>query len=352
MEEAARCLRAGGLVAFPTETVYGLGANAFDQVAVEHIFRAKERPNSDPIIVHISQLEQLYQVAEDVSPLVSKMAKEFWPGPLTIIQKRSPQIPSIVSAGLDTVAIRFPSHPVALALIRLAGVPVAAPSANLFTRPSATTAQHVIDDLGGRVDIILDGGQATIGLESSIVDLVSVPPVLLRPGGVAVEALRRLAPDLVIVERYLRLEDQEAASAPGQLSRHYSPRARLYIVKGKQDENHERMRSIVDGCLQHHLSVGVLAVNEDLEKQLLSGVEYAALGPKSDLEAIGTNLFIRIRELDEQKVDVMLIGEFEIDGIGLAIRDRLLRASEGRVIESFAEIAQNKEYNNKKRRIR
>ena len=176
-------------MAFPTETVYGLGANALDAAAVERIFAAKQRPVTDPLIVHLASVDQLTQVAVDIPPSVYRFAERFWPGPLTLILRRGPKVPPNVSAGRDTVAVRVPAHPVAQALLVACGLPIAAPSANLFSRPSPTTAQHVLDDLDGRVDIVLDGGPTTIGVESTVVDLTQKPPVLLRPGGAPVESL-------------------------------------------------------------------------------------------------------------------------------------------------------------------
>ncbi|HWQ14189.1 MAG TPA: L-threonylcarbamoyladenylate synthase, partial [Roseiflexaceae bacterium] len=192
IDEAAGVIRAGGLVAFPTETVYGLGANALDAAAVGRVFAAKGRPASDPLIVHLRAADQLAQVAVDIPPEAVELARRLWPGPLTLVLRRHLRVPPEVTAGRDTVAVRVPAHPVALALIAAAGVPVVAPSANLFSRPSPTTAQHVLEDLRGRVDLVLDAGPAAIGIESTVVDLTSDPPALLRPGGVPAEELRAL----------------------------------------------------------------------------------------------------------------------------------------------------------------
>ena len=329
---AAKCLREGGLVAFPTETVYGLGANAFDEKAVAQIFVAKKRPSTDPIIVHIASFEQFADVVIETSNLADKLAREFWPGALTLIQRRGKRIPANVSAGLDTVAVRFPSHPVARALIKAAGVPIAAPSANLFARPSATTAQHVMEDLAGRFDIVLDAGPTQIGLESSVLDLLSEPPVLLRPGGVSIDALRRIAPDIQIAERYLRVESAEAQNSPGQLSRHYSPKGSLYLVRGIGGAGVEHIRKVAQDFIDQGKNVGVLIADEDVEQLASLHAQILQVGSRSNLDQIGANLFIRLREIDNLGVDPILIGEFELDGIGLAIRDRLIRACEGRMI--------------------
>src|SRR3954453_15196011 len=223
IRQASEILLRGGLVAFPTETVYGLGANALDAAAVQRIFVAKGRPASDPLIVHIVALDQLDGVAAGGPALAYSLAQAFWPGPLTLVLKRRPAIPATVSAGRDTVAVRIPDHAVPLALVRAAGVPIAAPSANLFTRPSPTTAAHVLEDLDRRIDMLLDGGPTPIGLESSVLDLTSAQPTLLRPGGVSIEALRQHIPEVIFVPRYVEPDPATPAPmSPGMLLKHYS----------------------------------------------------------------------------------------------------------------------------------
>ncbi len=227
IRQAADILRAGGLVAFPTETVYGLGANALDAGAIARIYEAKGRPANNPLIVHIAYIEQLEQVAIDIPEVARRLAAAFWPGPLTLVMKRHARIPESVSLGRDTVAVRLPSHPVAHALIEAAGVPVVAPSANRFTRPSATSAEHVRSDLDGGVEIILDGGPTPIGVESTVLDVTHDPPLLLRPGGVPVEALREYVPDVQHSSEIVALDNTQARPAsPGMLSKHYSPQAK------------------------------------------------------------------------------------------------------------------------------
>ncbi len=325
-------------MAFPTETVYGLGANAFNQQAVERIFQAKERPASDPIIVHICDLNQFMEVAIDVTSPALALANEFWPGPLTIIQKRNPRVPAVVSAGLGTIAVRLPRHPVALALIRAAGVPVAAPSANRFARPSSTQAGHVLSDLEERVDMILDGGPAPIGLESSVVDVLSEPPLLLRPGGISLEDLRRIVPAIILKSQYKDVKDAEAQRSPGQLSRHYSPRTPLILVKGSADQIVGKLNAIAVYLVEHKKKVGILCADEDKGSLEGSATACLSLGSKNDLDTIGINLFSCLRQIDQAGVDFILIGEVEESGIGLAIRDRLFRASEGREIDSIADL--------------
>ncbi len=328
---AANKILEGGLVAFPTETVYGLGANAFNAEAVNRIFKAKKRPFSDPIIVHIASINQLETVAENIPELAWRLAQRFWPGPLTIIVARSRRVPPNVSSGLPTVAVRMPNHRVPLALIEESGVPIAAPSANLFSRPSATLAQHVIDDFGGEVDVVLDGGPAPIGLESTVLDLTQSPARILRPGGTPVEALREILPEVSYIPKYLFTETAEAAS-PGMLMKHYSPKARLLLFMGSSDRVLTRMREAVEELLREGKRVGLLVPSEDYATLREFRVEFSLLGPESDLNQVGFNLFSGMRDLDSREVDVILVRGFGLDGLGLAIWDRLVRAAEGNII--------------------
>ncbi|MBL8155401.1 MAG: threonylcarbamoyl-AMP synthase [Anaerolineae bacterium] len=330
IQRAAQVIRKGGLVAFPTETVYGLGANALDSAAVARIFTAKGRPASDPVIVHIGERDQLDQVALNVPPLASRLAERFWPGPLTLVLTRHPSIPAIVSSGMPTVAVRMPSHPVALALLRAAQVPIAAPSANRFSRPSATTAQHVLEDLHGAVDLILDGGPASIGLESTIVDLTGDPPVVLRPGGIPLEDLRTLLPALQVQVRLLR-EDEDGILAPGMLYKHYSPRAPLLLFDGPHQSVVEAMRRTVLDMHSRGKAVGLLIASG--ERSSFDDLPALLFDMGGDLAAISSQLFEGMRSLDRQGVDAILVHGYDRVGLGLALWDRLLRAAEGRVIE-------------------
>lgn len=330
--EAGAVLRGGGLVAFPTETVYGLGANALNAAAVVKIFAAKGRPAHDPLIVHISAIEQLGDVVQTVSPLAKALAARFWPGPLTLVLPRGESVPLNVTAGTQTVAVRMPAHPVAQALIGAAGTPIAAPSANTFSRPSATTAQHVLDDLGGKIDLILDGGPTTIGLESTVIDLISDPPVILRPGGIPLEALREILPALEIQPRYL---EDTAASSPGQLLKHYSPRARVLLYTGDDPETVlARMIDQTSKLIYEGKRVGVMLVDEDAGVfSELVRADIAVLGSEDDLSTVAAGLFAAMRALDARGVDVIAARDLGREGLGAAIWDRLLRAAEGRVIE-------------------
>lgn len=327
---AAAVLEQGGLVAFPTETVYGLGANALDSTAVARIFTAKGRPASDPVIVHLYELLQLEQVAVDVPDLAYKLADRFWPGPLTLVLKRHSAVPSLVSAGMETVGVRMPNHPIPLALFRASKVPVAAPSANRFARPSATTAQHVLEDLNGRVEIILDGGPAMIGLESTILDVTRTPPAILRPGGISLETLQVIIPDVQVISRHLR-PDEAGIEAPGMLYKHYSPRAELRLFRGKLEQVIPVMQSEAQRWASMSKQVGILCPAEESAHFKDLPVQLFSLG--SGLSAISHNLFNGMRELDRAGMDVILVHGFAAEGLGAALWDRLLRAAEGQVIE-------------------
>jgi L-threonylcarbamoyladenylate synthase len=260
------------------------------------------------------------------------VAEKFWPGPLTFVLKRGETIPPNVSAGMDTVAVRMPNHAIPLALFRAAVLPVAAPSANRFARPSATTAAHVLEDLDGRVEVILDGGQAHIGLESTIVDLSKEVPVVLRPGGVTLETLRTVIPGVQWVSRHLQ-PDEPGIEAPGMLLKHYSPRAELLLFAGTFDRVIARMQAEARERAGAEQLVGVLAPDEEAGYFADIRVVVCRLGSRDDLKQIGANLFKGLRSLDAQGVDVILARTVEPAGLGVAIADRLLRAAEGRVIE-------------------
>jgi L-threonylcarbamoyladenylate synthase len=317
-------------VAIPTETVYGLAADATNAVAVARIFEAKRRPTTDPLIVHISAAAELPGIVLDLPPLALTFANAFWPGPLTMVLRRSSLIPPIVSAGLDTVAVRLPAHAVALALIRALGAPIAAPSANLFARPSPTNAGHVQADLGGRIDMILDGGPATVGVESTVVDLTCSPPAVLRPGGIPIEALRRIDPRIAYAPRHVAAG--EAVASPGMLLKHYSPHAEVRLFSGRRDAVLERMRAEVSRLRSQGKAVGALALSEDAP-QLNSATRLVDLGSAGRLDDVSRNLFDALRSLDDHGVDVIVVRAPDRNGLGEAIWDRLYRAAEGRVIE-------------------
>ena len=332
LADAARILRDGGLVAFPTETVYGLGANALDASALARIYEAKRRPANDPIIAHIAHRAQLDELARDIPRAARQLAEAFWPGALTLVLKRAPCVPDNIAAGRDTVAVRMPAHPLARALLLAADVPVGAPSANTFTRPSATTAAHVLEDLDGRIDLVLDGGTTPIGVESTVLDLTGDTPVVLRPGGVTLEALQAVLPETTLAPRYLA--EDGATDAPGQLLKHYSPLARVLLFTGAPAAVRARMRSELDALVADGAAAGLLLAEEDLV--MLDGLDAAVahevLGCEQDLSAVSRRLFDALRALDRRGVDAILVRDFGRSGLGAALWDRLLRAAEGRII--------------------
>jgi L-threonylcarbamoyladenylate synthase len=331
IHEAAALIRTGQLVAFPTETVYGLGANALDALAVDRIFQAKGRPSTDPVIVHVRATQQVAELTAHIPDVAQSLINAFWPGPLTLVLPRGPRVPPNVSAGLPTVAIRMPAHPVALALIAAAGVPIAAPSANLFAHPSPTTAQHVLHDLDGKIALILDAGPTQVGVESTILDISADHPRLLRPGGVPLDALRQVVPEVEVLTRYAR-EDEGAVPAPGMLLKHYSPRAELRLFDGPDEAVRVALSQVAAELTRQGLHVGLLVADEDRAALSLPGVTLVSLGSLGDLSQVAKRLFAGLRDLDGRGVDVILARTYPLTGIGMAIRDRLIRAAEGRVI--------------------
>jgi L-threonylcarbamoyladenylate synthase len=342
MARMGAALRAGELVAFPTETVYGLGANATDARAVAQIFAAKGRPSSDPLIVHIATLAQLPLVTgrtlAALPAAVAPLAARFWPGPLTLILPRGPLIPPEVAAGRDTVGVRLPAHPVALALIRAAGVPVAAPSANRFGHTSPTTAQHVFADLGTRIPWILDGGPSQVGVESTILDLTQTPPRILRPGGVPLEAIAgALGTPVAFLER--AAVAQTEALAPGMALSHYAPQARLLLFDGDDiAATWARALAETQALAAQGRRVGALAP-DDLTVQFTQAgaMAVAPLGAEGDLAATAQRLFAALRQLDDAGAEVIVCGAFPRAGLGAALRDRLWRAAGGTVIAITAD---------------
>lgn len=322
IRQAADALRGGLLVAFPTETVYGLGANALDQAAVARIFQVKGRPADDPLIVHLASVDWLAQAASHIPPNALKLAEVFWPGPLTMVLPRQPHIPGLVTAGGPTVAVRVPAHPVALALIRSAGVMVAAPSANPFGRTSPTQASHVLADLGESIEVILDGGPAGIGVESTVLDLTQAAPVILRPGGVTREDLSAVLGEAVVLGRG---RGTGPMASPGLLPRHYAPRAELVFLQGTSDLG--PLRSLARQALDQGRRVGLLVVEEDWPVFEGLPVVKASLGSQDDLWQATHRLYAALRALDELGVDLILARDLGEQGPGLALRDRLRRAA-------------------------
>lgn len=332
IRRAARILLEKGLVAFPTETVYGLGANALDDRAVSRIFEVKRRPFFDPLIVHIAEKSMIEFVAVDIPEIAYRLADEFWPGPLTFVLKRHKRVAERVSAGMETVAVRMPNHRVPLALIRAAEVPVAAPSANLFSRPSPTNAQHVMDDLAGHVDLILDGGPCPIGLESTVLDLTVSTPAILRPGGTPAETLSKFIPDLAWPVQASVTEDEKAISSPGMLLKHYSPKAKFLLLAGGGPDASSKTLAMISALVSQGFKVGVMTTDEDSGQYSDVAVHLERLGPQNDCAEIGRNLFDRMRSLDKQGVDFIVMRSVTDQGLGAAISDRLFKAAEQQII--------------------
>jgi len=333
IERAAELLREGRLVAFPTETVYGLGANALNAKAVAGIFAAKGRPFNDPLIVHIASSDQLGDIVQRVPDIAHELARRFWPGPLTMILPRKARVPVVVAAGGDTIGVRVPSHPVAQALLHAAAIPVAAPSANRFMHTSPTTAEHVLADLDGKIDCVLDGGPATVGVESTVLDVTVSPPRILRPGGVSLEALRTVVPDVLApaLADTTTSSGDTTARAPGQMERHYAPHTRLIVFDGTVEHTLAAIRQESVRALAENKRVGLLLPDDDLLGFLDLPVVRESLGPANNADEVARKLYSALRALDSQGLDLILTRMFDSAGLGLALRDRLRRAAGGRV---------------------
>jgi L-threonylcarbamoyladenylate synthase len=325
---AAAMLAAGQLVAFPTETVYGLGGDAMDERAVARIFAAKGRPPEDPLIVHLADVADLPLVTLALAPAAALLAGRLWPGPLTMILPRGPAVPRSVTAGRETVAVRVPAHPLARALIAAAGRPIAAPSANRFGHTSPTSAAHVLADLDGRIDAVLDGGPATIGVESTVIDMSGPTPTLLRPGGVSLELLRELLGAVAVGGRAAESGGQ---IAPGLLERHYAPESALWLCVGEAGACRAWLRARAAAQLAAGRRVGLLVPDEDAAALADLGADCEPLGPAADHAAIARRLYAALRALDARRPDLILARDMGEGGIALAIRDRLTRAAAGRV---------------------
>ncbi|VVC00527.1 Threonylcarbamoyl-AMP synthase [uncultured archaeon] len=313
ISKASKIIRAGGLVAFPTETVYGLGANALDAKAVRKIFMAKGRPFDDPLIVHISSESQVFELARKVTAHAKILMGKFWPGPLTIVLEKNKAVPKITTAGLDTVAIRMPENKTAFALIRASGCPIAAPSANLFGKPSPTNARHVLDDLEGKIDAVIDGGQTRIGVESTVIDLSGKSPVMIRPGGITLEQLEAAIGKVKMHPMSKKIAKNNAgnskkvlAIAPGMKYRHYAPEAEVILVEGPSPKAKKEIREI-------------------MSKNRGKKIKVMHLGRRPGADA--KMLYSRLRELDSGKVELAIVHCSSEKGIGLAVMNRLRKAA-------------------------
>lgn len=323
--QAGTILKNGGLVAFPTETVYGLGANALDEEAAKKTYEAKGRPSDNPLIVHIANIQDLNDIVEGLPVETMELARRFWPGPLTMIFKKSDKVPYGTTGGLNTVAVRMPDHKVALALIEAAGGYVSAPSANTSGRPSPTEAGHVIEDLSGKADMILDGGSVQIGVESTILDMTVSPPMILRPGAVTKEMLEDVLGTVAVDQTILSDTDKQAPKAPGMKYRHYAPKAQLIIVEGAVTEAVKAIKQIAYEQTRLGYRVGIIATNESVKNYTVGLVKN--IGTRDNEASVARNLYRILREFDEENVQYIYSEAFTADGIGTAVMNRLMKAA-------------------------
>lgn len=329
LREAGRIIKEGGLVAFPTETVYGLGGNALDEESSRKIYAAKGRPSDNPLIAHIAEMDGLYPLVKEVPEAAKKLAECFWPGPLTMILEKNDNVPYATTGGLDTVAVRMPEHPVARELIKAAGVPVAAPSANVSGRPSPTIARHVIEDLGGRIDVIIDGGQVNIGLESTIVDLSGEVPTILRPGYISRQMLEKVVGRVDMDPALYAAPDKHIRpKAPGMMYRHYAPKGELTIVEGDPDG--------VVGYINRQIEAygrecsGVITTTENMDKYDCAKV--VSLGYREDEDSVAREMYGALRIMDEYNISNIFVESFEGGRLGEAIMNRLNKAAGHRTV--------------------
>jgi L-threonylcarbamoyladenylate synthase len=325
LDEAGEIIRSGGLVAFPTETVYGLGASAFNGDAAKKIYEAKGRPSDNPLIVHICDKLQIYELAEEISPMAEKLIDSFMPGPFTIILKKKENISNAVTAGLDTVGIRFPKNQIAVDFISAAGVPIAAPSANISGKPSPTKAAHVIHDMSGRIDGIINGGDCEVGVESTIVDASGDKPILLRPGGITLDMLREVVPETEVDSHILKsVSADEQPKCPGMKYKHYSPDAEVIVVEGEKAAVREKINELLEE--NSDKVTGVLTMYQSAYD---NAVILSAGNSNKDYARL---LFSALREFDSLGVEIVFAEFCEQDGYGLAVKNRLYKAAGNNVI--------------------
>lgn len=327
ISKAAELLKLGGLVAFPTETVYGLGADGFNKDASKKIYAAKGRPSDNPLILHIADWEQLDKIASHISEDAKKVMRAFWPGPLTVILDKREEVPYETTGGLDTVAIRMPSHPVARRLLKESQVCVAAPSANTSGRPSPTTAKYVIEDMDGKIDMIIDGGAVGIGIESTIVDFTSEVPTILRPGFITLEMLRELIPN-VVLDKALTAQgrvEHIKAKAPGMKYKHYAPKADLCLVKGERNRVVAKINELAREKEEEGYHVGVIGTEENIPDYKIGMIKN--IGKRGEETDIAANLYRILREFDDSDVQYIYSEAFEEEELGQAIMNRLKKAA-------------------------
>lgn len=330
LQEAGSIIREGGLVAFPTETVYGLGGDALNQESSKKIYAAKGRPSDNPLIVHICKMEDLAPIVQEIPEAVFRLAEAFWPGPLTVILKKSDMVPKETTGGLDTVAVRMPSHPVAQKFIEYAGGYVAAPSANVSGRPSPTKAKYVIEDMTGRIDMILDGDGIDIGLESTIVDMTGEMPMILRPGYITKDMLEKVLGEVSVDKTILDINCKEPPKAPGMRYRHYAPKGQLTIVEGDVTRTIKKINELTKESHLNGEKVGIIGTEET--KNLYFGDSVKSVGKRRDEESIARTLYTILREFDDEDVSVIYSESFSECSMGQAIMNRLLKAAGHQII--------------------
>ena len=329
MKEAGALLKQGALVAFPTETVYGLGANALDSEAAAKIYAAKGRPSDNPLIVHIADMDALPLITAEIPEAAKKLAAKFWPGPLTMVMRKSDVVPYGTTGGLDTVAVRMPSHPIALEMIRHGGGYIAAPSANTSGRPSPTLASHVADDMNGIVPLILDGGAVGIGIESTIVDLTDEIPTILRPVFITKEMLQEVVGE-VQIDKGLDADSKTPPKAPGMKYRHYAPKAELMIVEGSSEAVVAKINALVRENEEKGICTGIIGTEETISRYPAGIVK--CMGTRNDELSISSHLYGILREFDESDAKVIYSESFEEGAMGSAIMNRLLKAAGHKII--------------------
>lgn len=336
MEEAGKLIAGGQLVAFPTETVYGLGGDALDPEASRKIYAAKGRPSDNPLIVHIAEFEDMYRVGKNIPEKAKKLSDAFWPGPLTMIVEKSDAVPDATTGGMNTVAVRMPNHPVALELIRKSGCLIAAPSANTSGRPSPTEASHVAEDLNGKIAMIIDGGQVGIGIESTIIDLTEEIPMVLRPGYITPKMLSEVLGEEVIIDPgIIAADDTRKPKAPGMKYKHYAPKADMIIVDGPQEQVIAKINSLAKNKKAAGDKVAVIATDETRDSYDADVI--LCMGSKSDEDAIARHLYKILRECDELSVNAIYSESFATPRIGQAIMNRMLKAAGHQVIHTVDE---------------
>ena len=344
IREAAEIIRRGGLVAFPTETVYGLGADVFNSAACRKIFEVKKRPMDNPLIIHIKDFEQLDLVSREVPEKIFKVIKRLWPGPLTVILKKSLEIPREATGGLDTVAVRSPAHPIALKLIELSHTPIAAPSANISGKPSPTKAEHVIEDFLGIIDGIIDGGETIFGIESTIINFLTDPPTLLRPGAYPVEIIEEIIGEKIYIPDFAKgLGEAERALAPGMKYRHYAPDIPMFLVESSSYDDY-KLSLLTDNILKlakdlsrSYKIVTIAATRETIdiyEREFRNNpnIKIINIGSRKNLYEIAKNIFDVLRKADKTKDSVLIVEGVEEKSLGLAIMNRLRKASSKRIV--------------------